>query len=152
MWHQKFNTPSPAKVFCVFGDLPHIATTAVTATLGRISRAIRIRSQIWNSLRTGVAGPCTVVAFKRMNRIKFAFNAFKVKKYHANHSKFNASTPNTLKATFDPLPHVATTAVTDRSCEIRRATRICSQIENTTRTGVARPCTVVATKGIRRLN
>jgi hypothetical protein len=82
-----FNNPSPAQVFCSFGGLPHIATTAVTATLGRITRAIRICFQILFMLKTEVATPCTMRAISGMFSMKLALTAFKLKNLHAKHQK-----------------------------------------------------------------
>ncbi len=69
-------------------------------------------------MRYRVATVNTVAAFKG---IKVALNAlpeFKVKSTYFDRSKVNAKTPLKLMATFEHLPLIRTTAVTDRSCQI----------------------------------
>jgi hypothetical protein len=58
----RLNPPSPAQVFCGFGDLPHVATTALTDRLGFFLRGNRIRNQIGWAMRTGGARLFIVVA------------------------------------------------------------------------------------------
>jgi hypothetical protein len=68
----------------------------------------------------------------------------KLKVLNANHQNFNATSSLTVKATSEALPHIGTTAVTDRSCEIQRAFRIYFQICKAMRNGVAMLDTVAA--------
>ena len=46
----------------------------------------------------------------------FSIYRFKLKTLNAKHQNFNAKTLTTVKTTFEALPDIATTAVTDRRC------------------------------------
>jgi hypothetical protein len=64
-------------------------------------------------------------------------------------NRINATTTITMKATSEPLPLIATTAVTDRSCVFSRAIQRRHSDVKMMRNRVATPCTVAAIQGIK---
>ncbi len=88
--------------------------------------------------------------FKGLKKALNAFTALKLKALMQNIQKLDATATITIKATSDTLPDMGSTAVTDRSCQIRRAARIRSQIWGRMRNRVATLDTVPAVRDIQK--